>query len=39
MKFDTDVEKDVMILFLKETKANGHLLGITGQSTLDTGHF
>ena len=37
MKFDTDVDKDVIILFLKCTKDNEHLLCFTGHSTLDTG--
>ena len=36
MKFGTDVDKDVLILFLKSAKANGHSYWHTGQFTADT---
>ena len=36
MKFGTDVDKDVLILFLKSAKGNGHSYGHTGQFTVDT---
>ena len=36
MKFGTDVDKDLMILFLKSAKANGHSYLHTGQFTADT---